>query len=975
MEPIHALKKEKTQLRRLKALRARVYKKIAPVDVRVSSSTEPVDLQQRETLVYRRIQKNGIWGRVFDCAWFHMTATIPASARGKHVVLHTNVGGEGLVSNGADPDKAITLISTYLDRVTPGLGKSIIEITPSAEGGEAVDLYLDATYNGYYNVPYGRGIYHYAELCAVDEPMRDYYYDYLTVASVLSVTEEPARRAQLTAMLDESYALAFSDLPQAREKLLPVLVGTPDPDFAITATGHSHLDLAWLWPIRETKRKAARTFANQVNNAARYPDYIYGVSQPWQLDYIKKTHPNQYRQIKEMHARGQLELQGGMWVEADTNLASGEALIRQIWYGTDFFRREFGEEMEICWLPDVFGYNGNLPQIIRKSGLDYFMTIKLSWNEHNRFPYRSFVWQGIDGSEVLVHMPPDETYNSAGTPACTKHARDNYTERDVSKEVLMLYGLGDGGGGPGEAHIELLRRQKQLAGWPTVTFGRAVDFFHRLAGIQQKLPRYSGELYLEKHQGTYTTQGYNKRYNRACEFALQDLETLSAFAATKGIRYPVEEIDAWWKEVLLYQFHDILPGSCVTRVYTESRARYEILLREIHAERDAILAQLGKAQDAPRAVFNPTAYNRTEYLRRDGHWYRAEMKPYAAAALSPAEPQPELKCDGTSIENGVVKVAFGKSGEIVSLVDKASGREYAEGGINVLRVYPDKFSMFNAWDIDWKYYNRAAKTLRAARAETFIDGAEVVRRNYFSFGRSELIQDIVLTPGSRTVQFRTRCDWHTTFRMLRSESDVAVHTDHVRCDIQYGSIDRSTGNTTPEEVAQFEICAHKYVDLSDGEKGISLLNNSKYGHRVKGNRLSLNLLRSPIFPDTKADRMAHEFTYALMPHEGGCGTETLKQSYFLNKPPVDCAGVWDSIVSTDNEAVVVEVVKQAGVDDALIVRLYESQGREARCALKTGFDFKTAVETDLMERGQTPVDPARLQFTAFEIKTLKLRRS
>jgi alpha-mannosidase len=972
IEPITLIKKEKKHLRRLKTIRAGIYNKVTRLQVAVHPSAEPIPPGSQYELTYRPIHSMHVWGGVYDCAWFRIRGSVPKHASGKHIVALINLGGEAALYEGTEPQSAITPVMSYIDRLQSSVGKTVIEVAQQAEADQKLEFYLDAGYNGALGYPYGWGVFHYADLCTVDDAILAYYYDYLCIASLLSATTASAERTKLELLLDESYKARKISIEKAVSILKPLFEGQPDDSVNFTAVGHSHLDLAWLWPIRETKRKAQRTFAHQLSNAERYHDYVYGASQPWQFEFIKNNHPQQYGALKHMAARGQLELQGGMYVEADTNLASGEALIRQIYYGKRFFREEFDQEMKICWLPDVFGYNGNLPQILQKSGLPYFMTTKLSWNEHNRFPYRSFVWNGIDGGQVLVHMPPDDSYNSAGSPACSRHAADNYTEREQAPEALLVYGIGDGGGGPGEAHIELINRQSSLSGSPRVTPGKAIDFFIKLEKYSDLLPRYNGELYLEKHQGTYTTQGANKAYNRRCEYALQNLEALCTLVHDKGRAYPQEKLDAWWKEVLLYQFHDILPGSSITRVYEESRARYEAILSEINAECADVLTFLSDSDGT--SAFNPTSFDRHEYIHKDAGWFHADLAPYGFAELQELPPQSGLLFNEDTIENEHLRVCFSAQGEIISTITKADGAEYAAKSLNTLRLYRDKWLFFNAWDIDWKYFEKPSLRLKAFRHESFIDGPKVVRRNYYKHNRTVLTQDVILYSDRPIIYFQTTCDYHETFKMLRADFDLAIESPFVTCDIQLGSIQRSTGDTTDVEKAQFEICAHKYVDLSDGVRGASLLNDSKYGHRVKGNRISLNLLRSPISPDKTADRREHIFTYALFLHKEGCGSESLKQGYFLNLPVLLAPGQVDvtSIARTDNPAVVVETIKQSYCGDGVLLRLFESQGTPTVCRLQTAFAYKEAIETDLMENELEEININQLTFGPFEIKTIKL---
>lgn len=972
MEPVKNLKKETIHLSRMRKMRKAIYKKVATLEAAVHASDEPIPAGMQKDLIYTPISKKRIWGGLYDCAWFRIKGIVPKTAAGKHVVANICIGGEGAVYDGVEPVAAITSVMSYIDRIGASKGKSIVEVSDSATPGTNIEMYIDAGYNGYYNLPFGYGIFRYAYLCMADDDLKDYYYDYLCLASLLSVTKDNERRKELNTLLNKSYAMHRISINSAREILSLQFKGKPEENINFTAIGHSHLDLAWLWPLRETKRKAQRTFANQISNSYQFPSYIYGASQPWQFEYIKNNFPNQYSALRKMAADDKLELQGGMWVEADMNLSSGEAIIRQIQYGKDFFRKEFGKDMQMCWLPDVFGYNGNLPQILKKSGLPYFMTTKLSWNEHNRFPYRSFIWKGIDNSEVLVHMPPDDTYNSAGSPACARHGADNYPERDKTPLALMVYGIGDGGGGPGDVHIELVSRQKNLQGSPCITMGKAIDFFGKLDLYREKLPYHTGELYLEKHQGTYTTQSKSKSFNRRLEYALQTLEALCTLAWQKGMEYPKDKLDKWWKEVLLYQFHDILPGSSITRVYEESHQRYAVILSEITAEKERVLIFLKTGKGI--SVFNPTSFFRKELIKNDSAWYRTTVEPYAFTTVQPVT-DGDVRFSDNSMENAYVILRFSQDGDIISAISKETDKEYAADRLNTLRLYKDKWMFYNAWDIDWNYYKKHSKILKAYKSETFIDGPSVVRRNYYKHKKSTIVQDVILQDGNPVVYFKTACDYRETFRMLRADFDVAINSSFVSCDIQLGTITRSTGNITDIEKAQFEICAHKYVDLSDDKYGISLLNDCKYGHRVKGNRISLNLLRSPVFPDKTADRGEHSFTYALYMHEGELSVDSLAYSYALNKPLEVLQFAVDniSIVSSSNKNVVIETIKRSDSGDGVILRLFESQGTSACCNVKTTLQYTTAVETDLMENELQSIDIGNLSFTPFEIKTIKLK--
>ena len=940
--------------KRLDALREKAISPCGTVEASFSATREPVPPEGKDILIYKNINPGGIWAKhVYDCAWFRITGVLPADYSRKQYVILLNIGGEGLVyANDGTPYEMISAKMHAVDSLTAQLGKNTVRVTDAIVKDGRIDFYMDAGFNAAVSLaPFGVGVFRYARIAEIDEAYYDFFYDYLTVLSLYASLPR-GEGTDFADKLEKAFNAALSGSAAAAGEILqPVLQAGPT-DFTLYAVGHSHLDLAWLWPVRETKRKSARTFTKQLNNIALYPEYIYGASQPWQFEYLRDHQSAIWERIKAQVALGRIEPQGGMYVEADTNLSGGEALIRQLYYGKTFFRNEFGKEMKICWLPDVFGYNGNLPQLLKGAGIPYFFTIKLSWNEHNKFPMRSFNWAGIDGSEVLVHMAPDEDYNSSALPASTRHAYENYPEKEVSKEALYVYGVGDGGGGPGEAFIELLRRQKSLAFTPQVRFSAAIDYFEKLNAYKEKLPFYQGELYLEKHQGTYTTQGRNKRFNRKTEYALEDTETLCCAAWLKGRPYPQEKLDSWWKEALLYQFHDIIPGSAVNRVYKESTARYAEMLREMEAEKKAALRFLcGEGETA--LVYDPLAFSAVP---------AREQEADAALFLS-----------DDVMKNRFLQVRFNREGEICSL-RTAAGEEYAGEFMNRLKLFYDKPLYFNAWDIDWKYRDRPGLTLKAYKHELKKEKHSVTRINYYRHGKTKIRQEVTLTADRDYVTVKTQADWHELFQMLRAEFRPAVTADEVSCDIQYGTIRRSTGDRTPLEKAQFEICAHKYVDVSDGETGFSLMNDCKYGHRVKEGLISLNLLRAPVFPDPHADRGKHEFTYALYPHKGALSKETLYRAYRLNKPDVLFAGAhgFDAIAKTDNDEIVIALVKKAYGEDAAVIRLYESQGKAARAALKVGFDYAAAYETDFMEENGCPADLEHLTFRPFEIKTIKL---
>lgn len=978
MEPVDVMKKEKEVLRCLQEMRSQIYTPIADLQVEAALSEEPIPWENRKELVYKELPKNKKWAEVFGCAWFHMQGRVPATAAGKHVAAHIDIGGEGLVypHDGAKiPIGAVTLDTSYIDRLQACEAKTIVEISQSAKGDEVIDFDLDAGFNGYYNHPVGNAYFKCARLCTVNDEMLDYYYDYLTVAVWMHGEEEPAQREKIWSVLQESFLERNHSIEKAREKLNIYLNAEPDSSVEFTAIGHSHLDLAWLWPVRETKRKACRTFTHQIANMKRYPDYIYGASQPQQFAFVKESHPELYQTLQQFAAKGQLECQGAMWVEADMNVPSGEALIRQIIYGKRFFRDEFGQEMNVCWLPDVFGYNGNLPQILVKSGIPYFLTIKLSWNEHNAFPNRSFRWTGIDGSEVLTHMPPAETYNAAASPACTKFAVEHYPERGVSQHAVMLYGIGDGGGGPSEAHIEMGQRQKTLKNSPAIKFGTSKEFFAELEQEREQLPHYFGELYLEKHQGTYTTQAFNKKSNRRSEYGLQDLEALCCAAAQNGYAYPTDKLERLWKQVLFLQFHDILPGSSIQRVYKESRADYiQIGMCIAEEQKKALNAMI--IREEGYSAYNPTAFERQIYMKKDEQWLTGKLPPLGMTKLTYWDGRTAAFCTENSIENEFIKVCFGADGTISELVDKATGWNYAGEYMNRLTLYEDEYLEYNAWDIEWEYYKKPYLILKPEDTAIFMDGPEAVQRTVYRHGETRIVQEMRLSPGSAQLRFHTKCFWKERLQMLRADFAPSVYSDKVTCDIQMGALERSTREDTPQEKAQFEICAHKYIDVSDEKRGLSLLNDCKYGHRVKNGTISLNLLRSTIYPDPEADLGEQEFTYALLVHEGPYDERTVKESYFLNKQPLCIKGTLPniSLASSTAENIVLDTIKQAEDGKGIIIRAYEAVGKETKTQIMTNFPHHKVWECTMEEKILEAVKLDQLRFQPFEIKTLLLEQ-
>lgn len=869
----------------LERIRDSIYKPLCALRVTAWRTKEPVPFDRRQEGERLQLLPGDHWGQLWDCAWFRFEGRVPETGFGSKIVLLIDVNGElCLVDGEGNPVQGLTNVSSEFDLSLGLPGKRVVDIGGSALGGELVEIWGDAACNDLFG-KYGGGTLKEACLAICNEQVRELYYDYEVLLELAEQLQTAgARKARVMQKLYEASFL----LEEINEESAIAARGIlseelakrgGDPAISVSAIGHAHIDLAWLWPIRETIRKGARTFSTVLSNMDKYPDYVFGASQPQLYEWMKEYYPRLFERIKEKVAEGRWEVQGAMWVEPDSNIAGGEALIRQILYGKRFFRKEFGQDVRVLWVPDIFGYSACLPQLLKQSGVDYMMTQKLSWSAYNDHPHHSFLWEGLDGSRVLVHLPPEDTYNSPAAPRSLVKIEREYHDASVSSHCLMLYGIGDGGGGPGEEHLERLRRLKDLQGLVPVVQEPSDSFFRKLEREQERFQVWRGELYLEKHQGTLTTQSRNKWYNRKLEIALRELEFAASCALALGgatREYPQEELESIWKEVLLYQFHDILPGSSIRRVYDESLARYEKLLvrvRELTASAISAVASLAGISAGTAVVANSLPWEREAWVEWNGVAYRVKVPPMSIvpledAAISQSGTFPDsLRADEHGVENECLKVAIGSDGSIASVYDKRARREAIADGAsaNVLTLYHDRG---DAWDFDRNYRESVAGKMIRESVTFFADSSKAVVEQRYRFGTSTLVQRIVLFAGASEVRFETEADWRETGKMLRTSFPVRVHADQVNCDIQFGYVKRPTVRNTMIDYAKDEICAHHYIDLSQPDFGVALLSDSKYGFSALYNTLDINLLRSPSYPDDTADRAKHRFVYALSLHEG-----------------------------------------------------------------------------------------------------------
>ncbi len=1003
-------------------VQASIYTSVAPLEITSWRTPEPVPFAARESGEKSSIALGQPWGqRLFDCAWMKFTATLPPGFAGQPLVARIDINGEMCIVDAAGvPVRGLTNVKSTFDERLGGPAKTIYQLPSAVITGDRVEFWADCGFNDLFGFLKDEGRVALAEIATCREDVRQLYYDLETLRDFqLDLPAGDPLHASLQTDIDSvADTLDCTDsvsVQAARTALRPWFESAVKDRLQVHAIGHAHLDLAWFWPIRETIRKGARTFASALYNIERYPEYIFGCSQPQLFAWMKEHYPALYVKIKAAVLAGRIEPQGTFWVEPDCNIPSGEAFVRQVLLGAKFFRDEFGIVPDYCWEPDVFGYNGQLPQILKKSGHAYFMTQKLSWNVVNQFPHQSFHWEGIDGTRILTHMLPEETYNSPAAARSLRKIATNYFERDVSNHALMVFGIGDGGGGPDAEHMERLRRAPGLPGLPAVKIELGSKFFKTWSRESEKFPSWKGELYLERHQGTLTTQSLVKRNNRKSEIALRELEWAAFLATTRaGVPYPSEALDRLWKEVLLYQFHDILPGSSIKRVYNECHARYALILAELSKltrERYAAIASR-VAPTGARVVFNSLSWPRTEWLKSAGTWHQVNLPALGCAPLPPAiiaQPFPELTAQPRLLENENLRVEFSAEGRMTSLFDKKAQREVLASGEfgNDLVVIPDTG---DAWDFETDhgkkdvcgYLRQPVRRPQLHEARATIDGPSAELLQVWRIGGSEIRQTLRLLAGADSLIFETTADWQEPAHMLRVRFPVAIKSDEARFEIPFGSIRRSTLDDTSHRVAQIEVAAQQWVDLSQADYGVALFNDCKYGFRIKGHVIDMNLLRSVPHPgspligkDNKADTSAaavygdlgaHAFTYTLQPHAGPADLSKLTAAArALNTPLTiveSCASATASpksdtprapLFTLGSPSIELAAIKPTDDGNGWALRLINVEDHAITAPLSAG----TWTECDLMEHALPTIasqssTEARVAFAPFEIKTLRL---
>ncbi|MBB5787471.1 alpha-mannosidase [Jiangella mangrovi] len=953
------------------------------------------------------------WGPPWGTSWFHVTGEVPAGAAGRRVELVIDLGwadhspgfqAEGLAYR---PDGS----------VVKGLHPRNVwlPVADPAAGGERIDLYVEAAANPQVLVggdamfsPTALGekstagtepLYRVnrADVTVFETDVWELWQDLEAIGGLMpQLPEGEPRRWHLLRAVERALdALDLQDLSgtaaAARAELTDVLTRPANASaHRISAVGHAHIDSAWLWPVRETVRKVARTTANVSGLLDEYPDLVYAMSSAQQFAWIEEHRPEVFERVAAQVKGGRFVPVGGMWVESDTNLPGSEAMARQLVHGKRYFLERFGIDTQEVWLPDSFGYSPALPQLVALSGSRWFLTQKISWNKQNVFPHHTFWWEGLDGTRVFTHFPPVDTYNSDLSGGELAHAVRNFRDKGEATRSLVPFGWGDGGGGPTREMIAQARRTADLEGSPRVAIEKPSDFFAAAEAEYAHAPVWSGELYLEIHRATYTSQAKTKQGNRRSEHLLHEAELWSATAAVAGlVDYPYDELDRIWKQVLLHQFHDILPGSSIAWVHREAREQYA----RLGAELDGII---GRAQQALAGSGDVSvAFNAAPHGRCDVPAFAA-----TPIALSPSEPAPSISVTaaegGYVLDNGLLRVTVDGRGLLTSVLDLESGREVLAGPGNLLQLHPDLPNQWDAWDVDEFYRNTVTDLVDVDELGT--DGGTV--RVARTFGDSHVVQEITLAPGARRVDITTEVDWHEREKFLKAAFPLDVQTQRAAYETQYGHHYRATHENTSWDAAKFEVCAHRFVHLEEPGYGVALVNDSTYGHDVRRfaaaggaggttTTVRLSLLRAPRYPDPETDQGVHTLRYSLVP--GATIDDAVREGYALNLPPrfVDGAGhevePLVRLSGASSGSVAVSAVKLA--DDRsgdVVVRLYESGGGRAAALLTPSFPVTGVEETDLLERpvaasalisdGSGP-DGFALRLRPFQIVTLRLRRA
>lgn len=971
---------------------------------------------------------HGIHGEHY---WFRTKITIPEEMDGKSVWFKIRTQIEEW-DDGKNPQFLVFVNGEVVQGAD--MNHRDVRLFAKAKAGDTVTVDIQA-----YTGTLHREFHFLTDLYVLDEAINDLYYDLLIPLQAFSRMDPDSKiRLDIQTVLNNTinlldmrqvYSPAFyASVAKAQAYITENLYEKMGGHNEVVATciGHTHIDVAWWWTVEQTREKVVRSFATVLKLMEEYPSYKFMSSQPVLYYFLKQRYPELFEKIKARVSEGRWETEGGMWLEADCNLTSGESLVRQFMHGKRFFREEFGQDNRILWLPDVFGYSGALPQIMKKSGVDYFMTTKLAWNQLNKIPNDTFIWRGIDGSEVLTHLittldvgqDPKKnfftTYNGRLHPDAIMGGWERYQNKELNNDILISYGYGDGGGGPTRIMLETSKRMERgVVGIPKVRQETARTYFQELEQRVKDNPHletWEGEFYFEYHRGTYTSMARNKRGNRKSELMMMDMELLGVLAQDK-IAYPAEADTRLWRDViLLNQFHDILPGSSIAEVYEVTKKEYEALADEVGAKIQERLSALAGEGDGV-TVFNTLGFVRNDVVNlgdakvsalrdetgkvfpvqqtADGAVVYVEgipAKGYKTLEVVEADAvSPFTRSDDHHLETPFYSIVLDDKGNLVSIFDKENDRELVKAGkaANQLRLYEDKPVYYDNWDIDMYYVEKSWPVDDLVSMRWTEDGAvRTTLELEYRCSKSTIWQKIHFYADTRRIDFETQVDWKEHQHLLKAEFPVDIHSDEATFEVQFGNVTRKVHTNTSWEKARFESCAQKWMDFSEGNYGVSLLNDCKYGHSVRDGVIGLTLIKCGVEPNPNTDVEMHYFTYALYPHAGTWkNAGTVQEAYKLNQRAYTVlsgeVGASCSFASVNAANVILETVKQAEDGNGTVLRLYESQNARTKTVVTVPAGVKAAYSTNLLEEieEEIPVVDGKITFTImpYEIKTILLR--
>ncbi len=972
---------------------------------------------------FEPIEKGFTWYGKDSYCWYSGDYTVPESLNGKDIFIKPHMQGyEALLFvNGRT-------MGTFATKIAyTGHGNHYCDmIRKNAQSGDKLNIIIEY-YGGHdnpgnhpcdnisikdYNFRYDG-----ADICTKNYEIQEYYFDLLAVLQLAeSLPEDSFMKGNAINALYEihkkvyyliddcDYDSFIEGIRATKDDLKKVLaMKSQDSAPLIGLIGHSHMDTAWLWHVGETEKKVTRTYSNALNLMEQYPEYMFVQSSACHADMIRKNYPELFERIREKVSEGRYEPNGAVWVECDCNITSGESMIRQFLWGQRFTRKYFNYTSDCFWLPDTFGYSAAIPQIMNGCGVKYFLTTKMSWNDTNDFPYETFNWVGLDGTTVLTHF--NRTHLNPDVKSTIRETKDWIRQKSVSNRRLISYGFGDGGGGPSFEMIENTKRIANLDGVGKSKHTTVSDFMKELEKTAVNPNTYKGELYLELHRGTLTNQHTIKRNNRKAEFALRDLEIFTVNEAIKSkIPASSEKIAPLYETLLINQFHDILPGTCINRAHEESREQTHKLIKDAKNEIHTIIDS--DCNDSVTFI-NTLSFDRNDVVFMDYNGYIIDadcrqqlytdldgneklivsgitIPAFSSVTLKLKKGTPDnnaaLKSDGNTIENSLIRISLDKNKTISSYYDKEAKREIIGTGynFNTFLMAEDVPNMWDNWDIDVDVQVKFKDASELVSSEVISDGAvALIMRNVYKISnKSTVTQDMIVFTDSKEIRFDTIMDWQDNHRLLKVAFDTDINDDFARHEIQFGNVKRPTTRNNSIEEAKFEVVNHKYTDISETRYGVSLLNDCKYGITVEGGNMRFSLHKGGTHPDAKGDHDGlHKCTYSLLPHTNGFNAiGVIRPSYELNIPVTVAQGRYEMIspVSTDAENIFVEAVKPCeDEENAYIVRIYEAEGTRTNATLSFPAAVKCEI-TNMLEETQSELTDMNVVFKPFEIKTIKV---